>query len=63
MKGYTVLVPPQIKNILEKLESQLGSTNVEVCVYLDREDEDEVRYFVYQDGKFIKEISLLELIK
>jgi hypothetical protein len=63
MKGYTVLVPPQIKKILEKLESQLSSTNVEVCVYLDREDEDEIRYFVYQDGKYIKEISLLELIK
>ncbi len=63
MKGYTVLVPPQIKKILEKLESQLSSTNVEVCVYLDREDDDEVRYFVYQDGAFIKEVNLLELIK
>lgn len=63
MKGYTVLVPPQIKNIIEKLEAQLSSQNVEVCVYLDREDEDEIRYFVYQDGKYIKEISLLELIK
>jgi hypothetical protein len=63
MKGYTVLVPPQIKNIIEKLESQLSSKNVEVCVYLDREDEEEVRYFVYQDCKYIKEVNLLELIK
>lgn len=63
MKGYTVLVPPQIKNIIEKLETQLSSQNVEVCVYLDREDEDEIRYFVYQDGKYIKEVNLLELIK
>jgi hypothetical protein len=63
MKGYTVLVPPQIKKIIEKLESQLSSTNVEVCVYLDREDEEEIRYFVYQDGKYIKEVNLLELIK
>jgi hypothetical protein len=63
MKGYTVLVPPQIKNIIEKLEAQLSSQNVEVCVYLDREDDDEIRYFVYQDGKYIKEVNLLELIK
>jgi hypothetical protein len=63
MKGYTVLVPPQIKNIIEKLEAQLSSKNVEVCVYLDREDDDEIRYFVYQDGKYIKEVNLLELIK
>lgn len=41
----------------------MSSNNIEVCVYLDREDEDEVRYFVYQDGKYVKEISLLELIK
>ena len=63
MKGYTVLVPPQIKNIIETLEAQLSSKNVEVCVYLDREDDDEIRYFVYQDGKYIKEVNLLELIK
>ena len=63
MKGYTILVPPQIKNIIEKLEAQLGSKDVEVCVYLDREDEEEIRYFVYQDGKYIKEVNLLELIK
>ena len=63
MKGYTVLVPPQIKKIIENLEARMSSNNIEVCVYLDREDEDEVRYFVYQDGKYVKEISLLELIK
>jgi hypothetical protein len=63
MKGYTVLVPPQIKKIIENLEARMSSNNIEVCVYLDREDEDEVRYFVYQNGKYVKEISLLELIK
>jgi len=62
-KGYTVIVPPQIKKIIENLEARMSSNNIEVCVYLDREDDDEVRYFVYQDGKYIKEVNLLELIK
>ena len=62
-KGYTILVPPQIKKIIENLESRIGSKNIEVCVYLDREDDDEIRYFVYQDGKYLKEVNLLELIK
>ena len=62
-KGYTLLVPPQIKKIIENLEARMSSNNIEVCVYLDREDDDEIRYFVYQDGKYVKEISLLELIK
>lgn len=63
MKGYTVLVPPQIKNILEKCEAQVNSKNIEIGVYLDREDEDEIRYFLFQDSKLIKEVFLLDLIK
>ena len=63
MKGYTILVPPQIKNIIEKLETQKSSKNIEVCVYLNREDDDEIHYFLYQDGNFEKEVFLLELIK
>ena len=62
-KGYTLLVPPQIKKIIENLEARMSSNNIEVCVYLDREDDDEVRYFVYQEGKYVKEVNLLELIK
>jgi hypothetical protein len=62
-KGYTLLVPPQIKKIIENLEARMSSNNIEVCVYLDREDEDEIRYFVYQEGKYVKEVNLLELIK
>lgn len=63
MKGYTLLVPPQIKNIIEKLEAQESSKNIEVCVYLNREEDDEIHYFLYQDGNFKKEVFLLELIK
>jgi hypothetical protein len=62
-KGYTLLVPPQIKKIIENLEARMSSNNIEVCVYLDREDDDEIRYFVYQEGKYVKEVNLLELIK
>jgi len=65
LKGYTMLVPPQIKRILEGLRASLGSKNVEVSVYQSRkeDDEDGIQYFVYKDGNFIKEIDLLELIK
>ena len=62
-KGYTLLVPPQIKKIIENLEARMSSNNIEVCVYLDKEDDDEIRYFVYQEGKYVKEVNLLELIK
>jgi len=63
LKGYSMLVPPQIKKIIENFETELKSTSIEVCVYLDREDEDEVRYFLYNDGAFVKEFLLQDVLK
>ena len=54
-KGYSLLIPPQIKKILEKCESQVGSP-IEIGVYVDREEDDEIRYYLFQDGKIIKEV-------
>lgn len=53
LKGYSLLVPPQIKKILENFESQLGSKNIVVSVYLDREDEEEVKYYLFKDGQLV----------
>jgi len=63
IKGYSMLVPPQIKKIIENFETELKSTAVEVCVYLNREDDDEVRYFLYNDGAFVKEFLLQDVLK
>jgi hypothetical protein len=64
-KGYTMILPPHIKKILQGLEQSLDTKNVEVSVYQSRkeDDEDNVQYFVYKDGKFLKEVNLLDLIK
>lgn len=63
LKGYSLLVPPQIKKIIENFQSELQSKNVEVCVYLDREEDSEVRYFLYNDGAFLKEFLLQDVLK
>lgn len=63
LKGYSIIVPPQIKKILENFETELGSKNVEVCVYLSREEDSEVRYFLYNDGAFVKEFLLENVLK
>lgn len=63
IKGYSMLVPPQIKKIIENFEIELGTADVEVCVYLDREDDDEVRYFLYNNGAFVKEFYLADVLK
>jgi len=63
IKGYSMLVPPQIKKIIENFEIELGTADVEICVYLDREDDDEVRYFLYKEGTFVKEFHLADVLK
>lgn len=64
-KGYTVLVPPQIKKIIESLQVSLNSKNIEIGVYQSRKEDDEenVQYFVYVNGNFLKEVDLIDFIK
>jgi hypothetical protein len=63
MRGYSMLVPPQIKNILLSFESELSSKDVEVCVFLDREDDDEINYFLFSNGQLVKKFQLEEVLK
>jgi hypothetical protein len=63
LRGYSLLVPPQIKNILESFESELGSKKIEVGVYLDREDSEEINYFLFCDGKLVKKFELEQVLK
>lgn len=63
LKGYSILVPPQIKKIIEDFEKSIGSNKIEISVYLNREEEDEVRYFLYNDGTLLKEVKLQDVLK
>jgi hypothetical protein len=63
LKGYSLLVPPQIKKIIENFITELGSESVEVSVYLDREDENQVMYFLYKDGQLVKRFELQDVLK
>ena len=61
MKGYSVIAPPYIHKILIDLGKQLKSNKVDVSIYLN-EDEDDVNYFVYESGNFVKQVELIELL-
>lgn len=63
IKGYSLIVPPYIKQFLNDFEKQLNSKAIDVCVYLSKEDEDECRFFLFNAGKFVNEVYLTELIK
>jgi uncharacterized protein YehS (DUF1456 family) len=63
LKGYTVFVPPHIIGFLNGFKEELGSEQVDVCVYLDKEDDEMCRFFLFNKGKFVKEVYLTELIK
>jgi hypothetical protein len=63
IKGYSLIVPPYIKQFLNDFEKQLNSKAIDVCVYLSKEDEDECRFFLFNNGKFVNEVYLNQLIK
>ena len=63
LKGYSIIVPPQIKKIIEGFEEELGDGKVEVCVYLDRQDDEEILLFLYKDKNLIRRFSLDDVIK
>jgi hypothetical protein len=60
-KGYSVFAPPYIYKILVDLCNKMQSNKVDVSIYLN-EDEDDVNYFVYDNGNFIKKVELIELL-
>lgn len=64
MKGYSIILPPQIVNILKKLEDEHKSNIIDVSVHFDiNGDEDKIRFFLYKEEKLVKEIFLEEIIK
>lgn len=62
-KRFSIIVPPQIRKIIENFEADYQSKNIEVCVYLDREEDDEVIYFLYNDGALVKKFALQDVLK
>ena len=63
MKGYSVLVPPHIRKFLLDFETELNSKEIAVAIYLNREDDETVRVFLYRRSEFIREVCLEHLIQ
>lgn len=63
VKGYDVLIPPHIQSFLMDFRTELQSENIDVSVYINNNDEDEVRFFLFNNGGFIREVFLKDLIK
>jgi hypothetical protein len=64
LKGYSLLVPPQIKKILEGFEQQRDSKEIDVCIYLSRdEDADDVWYYLFDGGKLVQQFALVDVLK
>lgn len=61
LKGYSVIAPPYIEKFLKDFRNELKSNKIDVSVYLN-EDGDDVRFFLYDNGKLIKEVFLNELL-
>ena len=63
IKGYDVIIPPHIQSFLVDFRLELQSENIDVSVYINNENEDEVKFFLYNNGNVIREVFLKDLIK
>lgn len=63
LRGYSMLVPPQIKKILENFESEEKSSDIEVGVYVNPEDEDDIVYFLFKEGQLVRKFELASVLK
>jgi hypothetical protein len=62
LSGIGSLVQAHIHTIIESF-AEKHEGNIELCVYLQRDDEDDVSYFVYSNGSFISQFSLIDVLK
>lgn len=60
--GFSYVAPPYILTILKNLSNERASKKVDVSVYVNEEGDD-VRYFFYDEGKFVREVDILDLLK
>jgi hypothetical protein len=63
IKGYDVIIPPYLQSFLVDFRTELQSQNIDVSVYISNEDEDKVKFFLYNNGNFVREVFLIDLIK
>lgn len=63
LKQYSVIVPPQIKKILLGFEDEQKSSEIEVGVYLNPKDDDEILYFLFNNGQPVKQFELADVLK
>lgn len=61
LKGISAIAPGYIQKILKDCADELKSQKVDIAVYLN-EDESDVRYFLYENGKFQNEVFLNDLL-
>lgn len=63
LRGYSILVPPQIKKILEGFEIEQKSSEVEVGIYINPEEDDEIVYYLFKEGNMVNRFELANVLK
>jgi len=63
LSGIGSLVQAHIHTIIEEFENEYNSKEIELCVYLDRDNDEDVVYFVYSEGELKRQFLLLDVLK
>lgn len=63
LRGYSLIVPPQIKGIIEDFEEKHQSKEIEIGVFLKPEDEDDIVYYLFKEGRLVSGFKLPDVLK
>lgn len=62
-KGYSLLVPPKIKEIVQDFELEFGTVDIAVAIYKNEEEDGEIKLYVFANGQVKREFHLEDVIK
>lgn len=63
MSGLGGVIIQHIEQIISNFRNELGVKEIDICVYLNREDDEDIDFFLYANSEFIRQFYLQEVLK
>lgn len=63
MSGLGGVIIQHIEQIISDFRNMLGVKEIDICVYLNREDDEDIDFFLYANSEFMRQFYLQEVLK
>lgn len=63
MSGLGGVIVQHIQQIILNFRGEMSVQEIDVCVYLNREDDEDIDFFLYANSEFVRQFYLQEVLK